>query len=241
MKKNPLIVALDVSSQDKALKICHQLEDQVDLFKVGLELFLAEGPGVVKAIKETGANVFLDLKLHDIPNQVAGACREIVKMGVGMFTIHTQGGFNMMKWAAEATKEESLRLKISPPAILGVTILTSLDNNDLTDMGIKKKVNEQVVNLATMAMKAGLDGVVSSPNEILDLRQAIGKDKIIVVPGIRPKGEAAIDQKRVMSPSEAIAAGANYVVIGRPIIKDENPKIKAKKILNEIEGVKKGD
>ncbi len=237
MKKNPLIVALDVSSQKKALEICNQLKGQVGFFKIGLQLFLAEGRDVVEEIKRTENDVFLDLKLHDIPNQVAGACREIVKMGVSMFTIHTHGGYEMMKWAAEATREEALKLNVKPPLVLGVTVLTSLDNKDLTEMGIARRVSEQVIGLATTAMKAGLDGVVASPNEVSKLRQIIGEDKIIVVPGIRPKGNATIDQKRVMSPSEAMVAGANYIVIGRPIIKADEPAIKTREILNEIEGV----
>jgi len=237
MKKNPLIVAVDVSSREKALEICRELKDHVGLFKIGLQLFLSEGYGIVEEIKGLGVGVFLDLKLHDIPNQVAGACREVVKMGVEMFTLHTQGGSEMMKWAVEAVNDEASKLNITPPVTLGVTILTSLNNNDLINMGINKKVDEQVMGLASMAMRAGLGGVVASSNEILGLKQVLNKDKIVVVPGIRPKGAAAKDQKRVMSPSEAISAGANYIVIGRPIIEADNPEAKAAEILNEIKGV----
>ncbi|HDP69515.1 MAG TPA: orotidine-5'-phosphate decarboxylase [Actinobacteria bacterium] len=237
MKKNPLIVALDVPSKKEALDMVDQLKVYVDFYKIGLQLFLAEGHGVVEAIKDCGVNIFLDLKLHDIPNQVAAACRELVKMEVSMFTVHTQGGFEMMKRAKEAVEDEAFKLGISPPVVLGVTVLTSLDQKDLTDMGINRKVNEQVLGLASMATEAGLDGVVASPNEISDLKRVLGEDNMIVVPGIRPKGAAKTDQKRVMSPQEALTKGADYIVVGRPIIEAIDPLNKTVEILNEIKGV----
>ncbi|MEW5705187.1 MAG: orotidine-5'-phosphate decarboxylase [Actinomycetota bacterium] len=232
--KERLIVALDVDSKEAALSICQKIGNQAAFYKVGLQLFLAEGPEVVQALKNQGVKVFLDLKLHDIPNQVAGACRKIVKMGVDMTTVHTMGGFDMMQAAAEAIKQSSQELGVLPPILLGVTILTSLNQKRAGEIGITGLISEQVVNLAALAKESGLDGVVASPHETGSIRQKIGDDFIIVTPGIRSSDDATQDQKRVMSACDAIKEGASYLVVGRPIIGADNPANAVAKITSEI-------
>jgi len=229
-EENPLIVALDVASQVEAARICNLLRGRVKIFKVGLQLFISEGRGVVDVIHSLGGEVFLDLKLYDIPHQVTGACEEIVKMGVKMFTIHLSGGRQMIERAVQAVK------KAGParPLILGATVLTSLDQESLAEMGITRNLTEQVVYLAQMAEKAGLDGVVSSPWEIAPLRSACRKDFLIVTPGVRPQGKSSEDQRRVMTPAQAIKAGASYIVVGRPILQAADPRAAVDEILKEI-------
>lgn len=232
--KERLIVALDVASKDEAASICRAVGDKVVFYKVGLQLFLAEGREVVERIKSLDKRVFLDLKLHDIPNQVAGACREIVKMGVGMTTVHTMGGFDMMQEAAATIKQTSEEIGVKPPILLGVTVLTSLSQERAGQVGISKSITEQVVDLAMLAKKSGLDGVVASPQEVKNIRQAVGDDFIIVTPGIRSAEDAVQDQKRVMSARDAILAGSTYLVVGRPVLKAEDPAAAAVRIVSEI-------
>lgn len=228
MSKNKIIVAVDKTDLKEAKNLISQVKDSVGVIKLGLEFFVANGPNAVKEIAKN-QDVFLDLKLHDIPNTVAKATQNAASLNVRMITIHTLGGFLMMKAAADSIKKIKNR-----PLILGVTVLTSMENKDLKDIGIKNKTEKQVVKLASLAKKAGLDGVICSPHEIKILRKELGKNFKLVVPGIRPSGSGKGDQKRVMTPKEAIKKGADYIVIGRPITESSNPKKSAKEIIESI-------
>ena len=231
-----LILALDVDDFKKAEELVSELSDYVGAFKIGNQLFTAEGPKVVDMVNKNGGKVFLDLKFHDIPNTVARAAEVATKLGVFIFNIHTSGGYEMMKAAAEATEKISQELGIRKPIILGVTLLTSINQEILEkEVGIKKRLEEQVVHLAKLAKAAGLDGVVASSWEIKEIRKACGENFVILTPGIRPAGKSSDDQKRVMTPREAIRLGANFLVIGRPIRNAANPVEAAKKILKEME------
>ena len=232
-----LILALDVDDFKKAEELVDELSDYVRTFKIGNQLFTAEGAKVVNMVYKKGGKVFLDLKFHDIPNTVARAAEVATKLGVYIFNVHTSGGYEMMKAAAEASKKISLASGIRKPLILGVTLLTSINQEILEkDLGIKRRLDEQVVHLAKLAKAAGLDGVVASSWEIKEIRKACGKDFIILTPGIRPAGKSSDDQKRIMTPGEAIKLGANLLVIGRPIRNASNPVEAAKEILREMEG-----
>ncbi len=233
--KERLIVALDVNNKNEVSSICDAIGENAIFYKIGLELFLAEGRGVVELVKSRGAKVFLDLKLHDIPNQVAGACREIVKMGVDMATVHTMGGLDMLQQAAASVKQASAEYGVRPPILLGVTVLTSLNQERAGEIGLKNSVTEQVVNLAKLAKKSGLDGVVASPQEVADVRKVVGENFVIVTPGIRSSTDEVHDQKRVMSAYDAVRVGSSYLVVGRPIIKAGNPANSAAGIVAEIE------
>ena len=232
-----LVLALDVDDFKKAEELVGELSDYVGVFKIGNQLFTAEGPKVVDMVNKKGGKVFLDLKFHDIPNTVARAAEVATKLGVYIFNIHTSGGYEMMKTAAEATVKASQELGIRKPIILGVTLLTSINQEILEkDLGIKKRLEEQVVHLAKLAKAAGLDGVVASSREIKEIRKACGKDFLILTPGIRPAGKSSDDQKRIMTPREAIKLGADFLVIGRPIRSAVNSVEAAKEILREMEG-----
>ncbi|HBY56486.1 MAG TPA: orotidine-5'-phosphate decarboxylase [Candidatus Atribacteria bacterium] len=234
--KERLVLALDVENFEKADELVDKLSDYVGVFKVGSQLFTAEGAKVVNVINERGGKVFLDLKFHDIPNTVALAAEVATKLGVYIFDIHTSGGYEMMRAATEASKKISLALGVRRPLILGVTLLTSINQEILEkDLGIKRKLEEQVVHLAKLAKAAGLDGVVASSREIKGIRKACGEDFIILTPGIRPTGKSSDDQKRIMTPREAIRLGADFLVIGRPIRDAANPVEAAKEILKEME------
>lgn len=231
---NPLIVALDVGSEEKALDVCRSLGHLVKIFKVGLTLFLAAGDQVIDNINSLGHKVFLDLKLCDIPFQASSAAEQIAEMNIAMFTVHTMGGLEMMKRVVDSTEQVCQKAGIEKPLILGVTVLTSWDQNQMQELGIDKRVEDQVLYLARLAQVAGLDGVVASAQEIRSLRQALGEDFLIVTPGIRPSWAEAEDQRRVLAPRDAIAAGANYIVVGRPILRAQNPSEVASRILSEI-------
>ena len=232
-----LVLALDVDDFKKAEELVGKLSDYVGVFKIGSQLFTAEGVKVVNMVNDKGGKVFLDLKFHDIPNTVARAAEVATKLGVYIFNVHTSGGYEMMKTAAEATKRTSLALGINKPLILGVTLLTSINQEILEkEVGIKKRLKEQVVHLAKLAKAAGLDGVVASSWEIKEIRKTCGEDFVILTPGIRPAGKSSDDQKRVMTPREAIKLGADFLVIGRPIRNASNPVEAAKEILREMEG-----
>src|SRR6266567_2099070 len=221
-----IILALDVPTKAQALALVEQLTPEISFFKIGLQLYTAEGPEVVRAVLSTGAKVWLDLKLHDIPNTVARAVESASNLGVHMLTIHLSGGSEMIR-AATAARTNNI-------SILGVTILTSATEQTLREIGIADKVDDQVLRLAKVGVDAGIDGLVTSPHEIKVLRAEFGDKIKIVVPGIRPAGSEAGDQKRVMTPREALGAGADYLVIGRPIIADRNPREAVAKILDEI-------
>jgi len=235
-KTRRVIFALDVHNLEEARRFVRLLKDRVGLFKVGLELFTALGKEAVLAVEEEGGHVFLDLKLHDIPNTVARAAEEAVKMGVKMFNLHATGGLEMMRETAERCRKLAEKLGHPNPIILAVTILTSLDEGNLKEVGLVGPLRERVVRLAELAHRAGVDGVVASPQEIIPIRQRCGPKFIIVTPGIRPAFAEASkdDQKRVMTAKEAIIAGADYIVIGRPIRLAPDPDAAMDKLLEEI-------
>ncbi len=230
--RNKIIFALDVETMEQAVRWADLLASRVGMFKIGKQLFTACGPAVVRAILERGGEVFLDLKYHDIPNTVAMASLEAARLGVRLFNMHALGGYEMMARSVEALDRE-FQGKLRPKA-LAVTILTSANEETLRDVGIIIPVPEMVVKLALLARKAGLDGVVASPREIPLIRAACGEDFMIVTPGVRPAFAAADDQKRVMTPSEAVKAGAEYLVIGRPISAAQEPILAAEAIIDEI-------
>jgi orotidine-5'-phosphate decarboxylase len=232
--QNPIIVALDVPGAGKALELVQQLTPVVNAFKVGKELFVSAGPEVVKRIRAAGASVFLDLKFHDIPNTVAGAVSAATRLDVQMLTVHTSGGGEMLRAAEHAAQETARQLDRPAPLVLGVTVLTSLDSHELGEIGIEANVGRQVERLATLAMKSGLRGLVCSPLEIAGLRQLMPPRMQLVTPGIRPADAKKDDQKRTLSPREALDAGANWLVIGRPICAAENPRAAAEKILSSL-------
>ena len=232
-----LVLALDVDNFKKAEQLVGKLSDYIGVFKIGSQLFTAEGAKVVNMVNDKGSKVFLDLKFHDIPNTVARAAEVAAKLGVYIFNVHTSGGYEMMKAAAEITAKTSQELGIKKPLILGVTLLTSINQEILEkEIGIKKRLKEQVVHLAKLAKAAGLDGVVASSCEIKEIRKACGEDFVILTPGIRPAGKPSDDQKRVMTPQEAIKLGSDFLVIGRPIRNASNPVEATKEILREMEG-----
>ena len=228
-----IIIALDVPAKDDALALVSRLQS-AKTFKVGLELFTAEGPALFQKLRILRKDVFLDLKLHDIPNTVAGAVRSAIGHGVQMMTIHTSGGREMMVKAAETATEAARSAKREKPILLGVTILTSLKGAELKEIGMTPDLGAQVLRLAGLAKAAGLDGVVCSPREIEILRKEFGRDLVIVTPGIRPIWAAAQDQKRIMTPAEAVAKGADYLVIGRPVTAAPSPEEAFLRIVEEV-------
>ncbi|MBI4970661.1 MAG: orotidine-5'-phosphate decarboxylase [Candidatus Omnitrophica bacterium] len=236
-RKDRVIVALDVDDIKDCKRILSNLEGQISIYKIGMELFTACGPKVVDLVHQTGAKVFLDLKFHDIPNTVASACRMATRLGVFMLNVHATGGLQMMKWAAEHSRAEADRLGIAPPIILGVTILTSLSEQEIRDeIGINRPMAEEVFHLAELAKKAGMDGVVASPLELEVIKKYVGKDFIVVTPGIRPAWYVTgSDQKRVVTPKMAFDKGADYIVIGRPIVQDPKPSVACEKVFAEIQ------
>jgi orotidine-5'-phosphate decarboxylase len=225
-----LIVALDVSSASEAQKIASSLGDSVQTYKVGMQLYTAEGPQVVGDLIASGKKVFLDLKYHDIPTTVAAAVREAAQLGVSMLTVHASGGSKMLRAAAEAARNRDAQTKV-----LAVTVLTSMDETDLRETGINDPVLDQVIRLASIALKSGCEGIVSSAHEVKALRAKLGDEFLAVTPGVRPAGASHGDQARVVTPAEAIAAGATHIVVGRPITAVPNPARAAADILREIE------
>jgi orotidine-5'-phosphate decarboxylase len=232
--RNPIIVALDVPTAEEALKLVEQVAPVTGGFKIGSELFTSAGPDIIKRIRALGAPVFLDLKFHDIPNTVAKAVAAAVKLDVQMLTVHTSGGSEMLKAAEQIAQESAWRLGHAPPLVLGVTVLTSLDSNSLSEIGLDPNVTRQVRRLANMANKAGLRGLVCSPREVAELRQMLPASSQLVTPGIRAETDPPDDQKRTLTPREAISVGANWLVIGRPIYAAENPRAAAERILASI-------
>ena len=235
-----LLVALDVDSGARALELATSLRDLAGGFKIGSRLFTAEGPELVRRIVASGALVFLDLKFHDIPNTVAQAVEAAVSTGVWMLNVHASGGVPMMQAAARAAAETATKEGRRRPIVIGVTVLTSMDDATLGSIGVQRPLLEQVVTLARMAQDAGLQGVVASPQETAAIRAACGPDFSIVTPGIRgaSAGTAKNDQSRTMGPAEAIKAGASYIVVGRPIIAATDPKAAAAAIVEELHAVK---
>jgi orotidine-5'-phosphate decarboxylase len=232
--QNPIIAALDVPTAGRALKLAKEIAPVVGAFKIGSELFTAAGPDIVKRVRETGAAVFLDLKFHDIPNTVAKAVASAKRLDVQMLTIHTSGGSEMMRAAEEAAQQTALQSGRAAPLVLGVTVLTSMDSNALSEIGCEANVGKHVERLARLAVRSGLRGLVCSPLEIVDLRQLLPSTVQLVTPGIRMGTEKADDQKRTLTPNEAIKAGANWLVIGRPIYAAESPRGAAETILESL-------
>ena len=232
--RNPIIAALDVPTAEAAMELAQKIAPAVGGFKIGSELFTAAGPEVVRRIRATGAAVFLDLKFHDIPNTVAGAVASAVRLDVQMLTVHAAGGVDMLKAAEQSAQETAWELGHAPPLVLGVTVLTSLDSHALSQIGLDPNVGRQVRRLANMAAQAGLRGLVCSPLEVAELRQMLTAGVQLVTPGIRPEMNSANDQKRTLTPREAIAAGANWLVIGRPIHAAPDPRAAAEKILESL-------
>jgi orotidine-5'-phosphate decarboxylase len=242
---NPILVALDVESAAKAMGLADALHGAVGGFKIGKQLFTAEGPAMVRELADRGERVFLDLKFHDIPNTVAGAVQSAVATGAWMVNVHASGGSAMMKAAAESARKTAEALGRPRPLVIGVTVLTSMNDAALAEVGVSRSMLDQVVHLARLAKASGLDGVVASPQETAAIRDACGADFQIVTPGIRPADEGERlaspepwrrrdDQVRTLTPKEAMAAGASYLVIGRPVTGAPNPRETAEKILASL-------
>lgn len=240
MSKEKIIVALDVSTAREARKIIENLSGEVGAFKIGLQLFTAAGAHFVRETVDSGIKLFLDLKFHDIPNTVAKASVEAARLGVWMFNVHALGGGEMMRRAVEEVRETCAKENLQQPKIIGVTILTSSNEETLREIGIESKIKNQVLKLARLARESGLNGVVASPQEIGLIRNEIKRDDfLIVTPGVRPLSQnsnSALldDQKRIMTPRQAITSGADYLVIGRPILQAENPVSAVREIIAEI-------
>lgn len=235
MKNRKLIVALDVETPAKAIDLVQQLHSVAGMFKVGSQLFTAAGPQIVRDILAHDSKVFLDLKFHDIPHQVAGAARSAAGLGVSLFTIHASGGSEMMQRAVDAVNEVAAQGG-ARSAVLAISVLTSVDATILSQIGIASSPSESVLRLVKLAEASGVDGVVASPQEIETIRQTVSRpDFLVVTPGIRPAANEAGDQKRVATPSAAIAAGASYLVVGRPITGARDPLAAAHRIVSEME------
>jgi len=233
--KNRIILALDVDELKRARELVSLLKSDAGIFKIGKQLFTRYGPQAITMVHDLGGEVFLDLKFHDIPNTVAKAAEEAVRHGVFMFNVHASGGFEMMQQAMSAVQAKAAALKQRKPLVLAVTVLTSLSAADLSALGINGTVAEQVVRLARLARSAGLDGVVASPHEIEMIKEECGRDFLVVTPGVRPAASAAGDQKRVLTPGEAIRGGADYIVVGRPVTSAPDPLKAVQDIIKEIE------
>lgn len=221
--KERIIVALDLPDAEQALEVARALKGQVEWVKVGITLFDSEGPAIVRELRSLGFKVFVDLKLHDIPHQVDGACRVLTRVGADMLTVHASGGRTMLEAAVKATAEAAEKFHAPKPRVVAVTVLTSIDDAALAEIGCGTAASEQVERLALLAWDAGCDGVVCSPVEAATMRELLGPDALVVTPGVRPAGESSGDQARVATPAEALEAGASHLVIGRPITGASDP------------------
>ena len=230
-----VIFALDVGNARAARDWVSRLEFEVGYFKVGLELFTAEGPPMVAMLRDAGRRCFLDLKFHDIPNTVRGAVQSAPRLGAEIMTVHLSGGMAMLRAAKEASLAEAHALRIAAPKIVGVSVLTSLADEDLPSLGIDGTVSEQILRLADLARASGIDGMVCSPADLSVLRKAVPPDFLLITPGVRPSGTGRGDQARVATPGEAIALGADLLVIGRPISQAADPVLAVRHIVQEME------
>jgi orotidine-5'-phosphate decarboxylase len=230
-----LIVALDVDTLEQATDLVRQLAGEVGMFKIGKQLFTHAGPQAVRQIQELGGEIFLDLKFHDIPNTVAKAAIEATRLGVKMFNVHASGSLEMMQMTVKEVRRVCRQQKLRKPIMLAVTVLTSLNQDDLERVGVERKVADQVVRLALLTREAGMDGVVASPHEVADIREACGRRFVIVTPGIRPSDGNRNDQQRVMTPQDAIRGGVDYIVVGRPIIEAKDPVSAARAIVADMQ------
>jgi orotidine-5'-phosphate decarboxylase len=229
-----LIVALDVDTLHQAKQLVQLLAGEVGMFKIGKQLFTHAGPQAVQLIQQLGGEIFLDLKFHDIPSTVAKAASEATRLGVKMFNVHASGSLEMMLTTVKEVERVCRQEKLRRPIMLAVTVLTSLNQDDLQRVGVEHKVADQVVRLALLTQEAGLDGVVASPHEVSDIRAACGRSFIIVTPGIRPASAGRNDQQRVMTPADAVRAGVDYIVVGRPIIEADDPVGAARAIVADM-------
>lgn len=232
-----LLVALDVDTAAEAHALADRLRGVVGGFKIGSRLFTSHGPSIVEELAARGDRVFLDLKFHDIPNTVAGAVRAATRLGAWMVDVHAAGGGEMMRAAGEAAQEEAARVSRPSPLVIAITVLTSFSESTLPDIGVPANLAEQVARLAALALSSGLDGVVASPQEVGIIRRRCGASFTVVTPGIRGAGDAKADQSRTMSAGEALAAGASFLVVGRPIIAAVDPRAAAERIAAEFRPV----
>src|SRR5687767_14277845 len=233
--KDKLIAALDVETADRALALFEELGNVVGMFKIGSQLFTAAGPDIVREIVAKGGRIFLDLKFHDIPNTVAAAGVEATRLGVSIFNVHAMGGREMMRRTADAVSECAARENLERPKVIAVTVLTSAAAHEMAQVGISSSAQEQTLRLAQLAAESGMDGVVASPKDLEIVRQGVTRpDFIIVTPGVRPRGEEEHDQKRVMTPAEAVKAGADYIVVGRPVLAAPDPIEAARNIIRQM-------
>ncbi|RKY42146.1 MAG: orotidine-5'-phosphate decarboxylase [Candidatus Makaraimicrobium thalassicum] len=240
--KNKLIVALDIDNFDRAVEIVDILSPEVEIFKIGIAPFTNFGGAILEKLRSAGKKIFLDLKFHDIPNTVRDAARAAAAKGVFMMNFHCLGGLRMLEAAvkgageirAEGAERQPGASACGSPILLGVTILTSMSREDMRDAGLGGEVQKRVIKLARLAADAGLDGVVASAKEAREIKKKIGKDFVIVAPGIRPAWAQAGDQKRILTPAEAVSEGADYIVVGRPIIQADDPVLAAKRIIEEM-------
>jgi orotidine-5'-phosphate decarboxylase len=233
-----LIVALDVDDLNQAKDLVKKLVNEVGMFKIGKQLFTHAGPQAVRLIQELGGEIFLDLKFHDIPNTVAKAAVEATRMGVKMFNVHASGSLEMMRMTVKEVRRVCRQEKRRTPIMLAVTVLTSLNQDDLKRVGVDGRVAAQVVRLALLTKEAGMDGVVASPHEVRDIRDRCGRRFIIVTPGIRPAESSRNDQQRIMTPAAAIKVNVDYIVVGRPILEAEDPVAAARAIVAEMNSCK---
>lgn len=231
---NPVYCALDTTDTAEAVRLARQLSGLVGGFKLGLEFHTANGAAGIRAVAETGMPIFLDLKFHDIPNTVAGAIRAAVPLAPALTTLHAIGGAEMIKAAVDSAADAAAKHGVARPKILAVTVLTSMGQAELPTIGVEGSVLDQVKRLAALAISAGADGIVCSPHEVDHLRTLLGPDALLVIPGIRPAWAAANDQKRILTPREAMEKGASYLVIGRPITAAADPAEAARKIMEEL-------
>ncbi|NIZ00929.1 orotidine-5'-phosphate decarboxylase [Thalassospira lucentensis] len=232
--KDRIFCAIDTTDLDRAIDLASKLSGVIGGAKLGKEFFAAHGPQGVQAVAKVGMPVFLDVKYHDIPNTVAGAIRAVSPMGLKIVNVHAAGGMEMMQRAGDAAREAAAKAGVEAPWVIAVTILTSMDQNDLDDVGLKGPIEDRVVKLAELTQKAGLDGIVCSAQEITPVRAACGPDFKLITPGIRPAWAASDDQKRIVTPKDAVAMGSDVLVIGRPITKAEDPVDAAKRIVAEL-------
>ena len=234
--KDRLIVALDYSSDEPVKQLVTSLDDSVSYYKVGMELYYSVGESIIHYLKEQQKNVFLDLKLYDIPNTVAKGLSALTRLGANMMNVHASGGSLMMQKAVEAVADEAARLSIARPQVIAVTILTSMNQEQWGQMGHTSEISDQVVRLALLAKESGMDGVVASPQEASAIRSVSGDNFLIVPPGVRPIGAAVNDQSRIATPSSALRQGSTHLVVGRPITAAPDGQAAAKAILEEMEG-----
>lgn len=232
--KDRIFCAIDTTDLDRAIDLASKLSGVIGGAKLGKEFFAAHGPQGVQAVAKVGMPVFLDVKYHDIPNTVAGAIRAVTPMGLKIVNVHAAGGMEMMQRAGDAAREAAAKAGVDAPWVIAVTILTSMDQNDLDDVGLKGPIEDRVVKLAELTQKAGLDGIVCSAQEITPVRAACGPDFKLITPGIRPAWAASDDQKRIVTPKDAVAMGSDVLVIGRPITKADDPVDAAKRIVAEL-------